>query len=191
MITPLSPPTSPTSVPTEPPRGGGGSPPPAGGGGQDTLHPVAEILGLKDFPCFESLLATATGLPPRKLAQVRRQMQQDTDWGLQSGEPAYAEKSVPALLELLGFRLSPSEVAVITQKSRRAKTPPIEARVSRFYTNPHLLQVRWKNGAGEKTADLIVTHRDRFKPGMVVPIRFNAHGRYELARRSPRAKGRW
>jgi hypothetical protein len=152
-------------------------------------------LELQGFELSERRLAEALGLPVRQLATVRtKHLKRGADWELADNDIALAEKSAPALLKLLGLTPTPAELAALLQKSRRVELPPIiEATVARFPLNPHLILVKWKNGdpAQEHTANLVVTKRDNFKPGMEVPIRLNTAGKYELARRTPRQKGRW
>ena len=164
----------------------------SGGGGLEASHPASEILGVKGiFQHSERLLATATGIHTRLFANARRRLKQGIDWELVNGEAAYPQKKLTALLALLGVTTTEAEIATLAEKSRLTIARPIEAKVSRFYPNPHLLQVRWTNGDRDHTADIIVTKRRRFRLHMTVPIRLNAHGKYEMARRAPRQRGRW
>lgn len=153
-----------------------------------------EILGLHGFDLSERKLAEALGVPVRNLASARtKHLRRGTDWELANNDIALTEKSAAGLAKALNISLTAVELQEAISKSRRAELDaPFDTKVGRFPANPRLLIVHWKNAAGQEcTANLMVAKRELYKPGMVVPIRLNAAGKYELARRAPRQKGRW
>jgi len=185
-------PTDPLAEPT--PRGGGGLTAATGGGVPGALHPAREILSLQGFALSERRMAAALGLPVRQLATARtRHGRRGVDWELADNDIGLAEKSLPALTAALGLTLTEAELAALAEKSRRDQLPAVVmAKVLRWPLNRHLVTVAYPNGDGAPhTVDLVVNHREYFKLGMAVPIRKNAAGKFELARRAPRAKGRW
>lgn len=206
--TPLSPLASPATAktearedarptdarPTSDPRGGGGSTREAGGGHDDALSSGEGILSLQGFDLSERKLADALGVPVRNLASARtKNLRRGADWELANNDIALTGKSAAALAKALNISLTAVELLEAITKSRRVQLDaPFDTKVGRFAANPRLLIVHWKNAAGQEcTAHLMVAKRELYKPGMVVPIRLNAAGKYELARRTPRAKGRW
>jgi len=188
-----SPPTAQNAIPPDP-RGGGALTRATGGGRDGALNSPSEILGSEVFVVSETLLAAVTGMPARAIGNMRvKKLARGRDWELADGTALLAEKSLPLLMQALGLNLTPPELQHLAEQCRSKNAPAqFTAVVCRFPPNPKLLTVKWTEGELERTANLITPKREHFRIGMAVPIRLNpASQRYELARKAPRAKGRW
>lgn len=194
MTKPLSPPLSPPVAGNADPRGGGDAAAATGGGLDTRLSPASETFDLTLFPFSEPLLATSLGLPLRNLTNARvKKLARGRDWELDGGTALLTEPALTELIKAAGLNLTPAELRLVCEKSRREQLPPeFTAKVCRFPLNRRLLTVRWMEGTIDRRADVLVTKRENFRLGMEVPIRLNPTSqRYELAARPPRRKGRW
>ncbi len=141
-------------------------------------------------------LAEAVGVPVRNFQKKRaKQLRQNEDWGLNVMRVAYTPLAVSRILDLVTGRAVPAgELADLLEKSllgsgqKNGAPEPILGRISRFFPNPHLLQVTLPNDA---KVNVRVKTTVNFRLGMEAPVRELESGKYELAKKLPRFPGRW
>lgn len=144
----------------------------------------------------EMEVATATGIHVKKLQQTRiKHLKQGEHWDLCEQQVAYAPAGLAAVLEkITGQAIEPHVLALLTEKTvlsclQKNGAEPLKATISRFFPNPHLVQIELPDGT---LASLRVKTAAKFKRGMLVPVRLNDQTHvYELTRREPRFPGRW
>ncbi len=191
-------------------RGGGGQTAPGGGAGGGRPVGPREVLDKgAPFVHGEQELAEVTGIALKNLARTRtRQLRQGHDWQLNGVRVCYSRHGLAAVLEkitgagvrdgiIAGVRLSELEQKTRLEGagSAAAETPPaaavviVQARVTRFFPNPHLLEATAIEGG--RVVHVRVRETKNFRRGMVIPVQAGMGGVYELARRAPRFPGRW
>lgn len=140
------------------------------------------------YPFSEATIAEAMGIPATVLQTARKKMREGEEWGLMpSGKVGFAEAALDHLVQVLGGeKIAAEDLALLIEKTRSANGSTVSARVTRFFRNPHVIEMELPDATKVNVWVRCTNKLRAGDQGTVLLLTRTTDGNFELAQRLPR-----